>query len=319
MTAAAEQALRESVESLFRAQERALFGLAYRLTGCAADADEVVQETFVRVLAKPPPRTNESLVPWLVRVAANLALDVLRRRRRRGDRASWLPSPLAAEPDDAVLALPEPRERGPDVRHERLESATYAFLLALEALTPRQRAALVLCDVCGYSAREAAAVLGASVASIRVQAYRARRALVAYDRAPCRPDAALAERTRAALARLVQCLIARDAAGLEQLLREDVRTVTDAGGEFNALRGVRTGRTGVLRFHLRVAGRRGAGARIVPCQANGLPALAITFAHAGPRQAPRVLMRCEIDAAGRISAIHSVLATRKLARVRFEA
>jgi RNA polymerase sigma-70 factor (ECF subfamily) len=52
---------------------------------------------------------------------------------------------------------------------------------------------------------------------------------------------------------------------------------------------------------------------------NGLPALAITFAAAGPRQAPRVLMRCEVDAAGRIAAIHSVLATRKLKRVRFPA
>jgi RNA polymerase sigma-70 factor (ECF subfamily) len=52
---------------------------------------------------------------------------------------------------------------------------------------------------------------------------------------------------------------------------------------------------------------------------NGLPALAITFASAGPRQAPRVLLRCEVDAVGRIRAIHSVLATRKLRRVRFEA
>jgi RNA polymerase sigma-70 factor (ECF subfamily) len=316
MNTAPAAALPASVEAAFRAHERALFGLAYRLTGCAADADEVVQETFARALATPPARTDEPWAPWLVRVATNLALDVLRRRRRRGEDASWLPSPLPSS-HDATLLLPEPRERAPDARYERLESATFAFLLALEALSPRQRAALVLCDVCGYSAREAAEALGASEPSVRVLQHRARRALAAYDSARCRPDAALAERTRRALEQLVQRLLARDVAGLEALLREDVRTVTDAGGEFNALRGVRRGRTGVLRFHLRVTERRGAGARFVACTVNGLPALAIRFAHAGPRQAPRALLRCDVDAAGRIAAIHSVLATRKLRDVSF--
>jgi RNA polymerase sigma-70 factor (ECF subfamily) len=195
---------------------------------------------------------------------------------------------------------------------------TFAFLLALEVLTPRQRAVLVLRDVCGHSARETSEVLRATEASVRVLHHRARRALRAYDEAPCRPEQRLAKRTRRALEQLVQLLYAGDVAGLEALLCEDVSTTTDAGGEFNALRGVRTGRVGVLRFHLRFVQRRGAGARVAPCAVNGLPALAITFAHAGPRQAPRVLVRCEVDVAGRIRAIHSVLATRKLRRVEFE-
>jgi RNA polymerase sigma-70 factor (ECF subfamily) len=317
MATAPDAAPALGVEALFRAQERALFGLAYRLTGCGADAEEIVQETFARALASPPPRADEPWAPWLVRVATNLSLDVLRRRRRRGERDTWLPSPLTDEDGDVLLALPEPCERSPDARYERLESATFAFLLALEALSPRQRAALVLCDVCGYAAREAADAMGTSEAAVRVTLHRARRALAAYERAPCRPDAALAERTRRALEALLRHLLARDVAGLEALLRADVCTVTDAGGEFNALKGVRRGRVGVLRFHLRIAERRGAGARVLACVANGLPALAIRFAGAGPRQAPRVLMRCEVDAAGRIAAIHSVLATRKLRRVRF--
>jgi RNA polymerase sigma-70 factor (ECF subfamily) len=306
------------VEALFHAHERALFGLAYRLTGCGADADEVVQETFVRALASPPARTDEPWAPWLVRVATNLALDVLRRRRRRRD-PSWLPAPIACDEGDAASELPAPPERAPDARYERLESATFAFLLALEALTPRQRAALVLRDVCGYSADEAAAALGISPANLRVQHHRARRALAAYERARCRPSAELAARTRAALEAFVARLNTGDVAGLEALLREDVRTTTDAGGEFNALKGVRVGRTGVLRFHLRVAQRRGAAARIATCTLNGLPALAITFASAGPRQAPRVLLRCEVDESGRIAAIHAVLASRKLRDVPFGA
>jgi len=303
-----------STEALYRTHARELFGLAYRLTGCAADADEVVQETFVRALAKPPARTEEPWAPWLVRVATNLAIDVVRKRRRRGEDASWLPSPLAR--DDAC-ELPAPRERAPDVRYATLESATFAFLLALEALTPRQRAALVLRDVCGFSASEAAAVLDASEQSVRVLHHRARKVLGGYDAAPCRPDAELVARHRKALEALVKCLVTRDLAGLTALLRDDVSTTTDAGGEFNALRGVRRGRIGVARFHLRIATSRGVGARILPCTANGLPALAITFARASARQARHVLMRCELDAGGRIAAIHSVLGTRKLARISF--
>jgi RNA polymerase sigma-70 factor (ECF subfamily) len=315
MSAAEPEARAPSAEALFRAHSRILFGLAYRLTGCAADADEIVQETFVRALAKPPARTDEPWAPWLMRVATNLAIDVVRRRRRHGEDASWLPSPVAGE---GAAALPEPRERAPDARYEKLESVTFAFLLALEALTARQRAALVLRDVCGFSAGDAAAALGASEASVRVLHHRARRAFAEYDAAPCRPDAALVAKHRGALEALMRCLVTQDVAGLTALLREDVATTTDAGGEFNALRGVRRGRTGVARFHLRVAHNRGAGVRIAPCSVNGLPALAITFARAAARQAPRLLMRCEVDASGRIAAIYSVLATRKLTRVHFE-
>ena len=314
MTANGSEARAPGADALYRAHARPLFGLAYRLTGSAADADEVVQETFLRALASPPARTEDPWAPWLVRVATNLAIDVVRRRRRRGGDASWLPAAVA---DDELDALPEPRERAPDRRYEVLESATFAFLIALEALTPRQRAAFVLREVCGYSAGATAALLGASEASVRVLHHRARRAFAAYDAAPCRPSAALVARHRDALEALVKCLVAQDVAALTALLRADVTTTTDAGGEFNALRGVRRGRTGVARFHLRVARNRGAGARITPCLANGLPALAITFARAGSRQARRVLMRCELDESGRIAAIHSLLATRKLTRVAF--
>lgn len=314
MTANGSQARAPGADALYRAHARPLFGLAYRLTGSAADADEVVQETFLRALASPPARTEDPWAPWLVRVATNLAIDVVRRRRRRGGDVSWLPAAVA---DDELDALPEPRERAPDLRYEVLESATFAFLIALEALTPRQRAAFVLREVCGYSAGATAAFLGASEASVRVLHHRARRAFAAYDAAPCRPSAALVARHRDALEALVKCLVAQDVSALTALLRADVTTTTDSGGEFNALRGVRRGRMGVARFHLRVARNRGAGARITPCLANGLPALAITFARAGSRQARRVLMRCELDASGRIAAIHSLLATRKLTRVAF--
>src|ERR1041384_2357863 len=73
---------------------RLLWGLCYRMTGNAADADDLVQETFVRALKNPPARTDEPWRPWLVRVAINLGRDLLRRRRRQAYEGIWLPSPI---------------------------------------------------------------------------------------------------------------------------------------------------------------------------------------------------------------------------------
>ncbi len=69
-------------------------GLCYRMTGDAADAEDLVQETFARAVTSPPARTDEPWRPWLVRVAVNLARDRLRRRRRKGYTGPWLPSPI---------------------------------------------------------------------------------------------------------------------------------------------------------------------------------------------------------------------------------
>src|SRR5581483_3080494 len=79
---------------LYREHARFVWGLCYRLTGCAADADDLVQETFARALTHPPPRTDEPWRPWLIRVAVNLGKDLLRRRRRIEYEGPWLPSPV---------------------------------------------------------------------------------------------------------------------------------------------------------------------------------------------------------------------------------
>src|SRR6266511_3307498 len=76
-----------------------LWAVSYRLTGNAADADDIVQETFVRALTRPPADRDRPWRPWLVRVAVNLGRDLLRRRRRRGGYVGqWLPSPIETEP-----------------------------------------------------------------------------------------------------------------------------------------------------------------------------------------------------------------------------
>jgi len=74
--------------------KRFLWGLCYRMTGSAADADDIVQETFVKALEKPPIDLEAPLRPWLVKVALNLSRDQLRRRRRREYFGPWLPAPV---------------------------------------------------------------------------------------------------------------------------------------------------------------------------------------------------------------------------------
>src|SRR5258705_13309027 len=132
----------------FDEHKRFLWGVCYRMTGSAADADDIVQDTFVRALEKPPADMNAPLRPWLVKVALNLSRDQLRKRRRREYFGPWLPSPVMTE-GDSQLALDDPPalEMSPVARYAFHESVTLPFLLALEALTPPQRAGLLLPDV----------------------------------------------------------------------------------------------------------------------------------------------------------------------------
>jgi RNA polymerase sigma-70 factor (ECF subfamily) len=296
------------LEQLFRVQRKRLWGLAYRLTGSAEDAEDVVQEAFARLVAEPPAAPVAELGPWLARVATNLGIDALRRRKRRAYIGPWLPAPLEeAEPSESL---------DPEARYGLAESATYAFLVALEALGPRQRAVLLLRDVLGHSARETAELIGASEGGVRVLHLRARRALEAYDEARCIPTPELRERHREALQRFLDCLNAQDARGLEALLAESVHTVTDADGEYTALAKPLVGRAPVARLYLMAAQHRQAGGTTTEIRlVNGLPAALVTLLAPVRNQAPRSLLRCELDDAGRIRLVQAILAPRKLARL----
>ncbi len=305
------------LDALFRAERGSLFALAYRLTGTAADADDVVQEAFARAVGAPPEPLAGSLAPWLVRVVTNLAIDVLRRRKRRRYEGPWLPG--AIEDDGDERDLPRAGEHSdPERRYGLQESATFAFLIALEALGPRPRAALLLRDVLGYTARETADVLATSEENVRVLHLRGRRALADYDRDRCVPDAALRDRHRAALERLQTCLLAQDANGLEALFTDSVSTITDANGEFTALAQPMSGRARVARFYQMAAlHRQKSDARSEIRVVNGLPALLTVLGAPQRRQAPRTLLHIELDGADRIRAVQVVIAARKLGAVRF--
>jgi RNA polymerase sigma factor (sigma-70 family) len=100
-------------DEVYEANRRVLWGLCYRMTGDADEAEDIVQKTFVRALATPPRDTSEPWRPWLVRVALNIARDRLRRRRRDYP-GPWIPTPISE--DEGLEEAPLPSEDSPESR-----------------------------------------------------------------------------------------------------------------------------------------------------------------------------------------------------------
>ena len=312
------------LEAQFGAHRSFLWALCYRLTGNAADADDLVQETFLRAAQRPPARTDVPWRPWLVRVALNLGRDLLRRRRRRRE-GTWLPAPIETgdEPRHPAIGRDEPpsfeptagAQGCPAARYDLLESVSFAFLLALEALTPRQRAVLLLRDVFDYSVRETAEALAMSEANVKTTLLRARRVMEAYERArrPVTPE--MQKRTGQTVERFLTLLSGGDAAGLESLLAEGVRSVSD-GGEFPAARLPIVGRDKVIRLYATLAERLGPGVRVQVRTLNGLPAAVIDVEGAPPGWAPRTVLLFRVDDRGIVEEMYAVLASRKLTALR---
>jgi RNA polymerase sigma-70 factor (ECF subfamily) len=297
--------------------KRFLWGVCYRMTGNAADAEDLVQETFVRAMEKPPRDTNEPWRPWLLRVAINLSRNQLRRRRQRGYEGQWLPSPVPTDDVEFQMAE-EPAslpEDSPLARYDLLESISIAFLLALEALTPSQRAVLLLRDVLDYSTNETASALDMTETGVKVTLHRARRVMREYDKARLSGNPAPGERNGPALERFLEYLQTHNLEGLERLLAQDVVVVTDGGGEVNALRLPMQGRQEVLRLvTLWFEAQRGR-ASAHACELNGQPGVLVQRSGVKPGQAAWFTLQCEIDRAGLICRLNYVLAPSKLTAV----
>lgn len=288
------------------------------MTGNASDADDLVQETFVRAIEKPPRDTREPLRPWLIRVAVNLSRDVLRKRKRQGYAGPWLPSPIPTDEESpASYEPPAPNEHSPAARYELMESVSFAFLLALEALTPSQRAVLLLRDVFDYSTAETAEALDLTEPNVKVLLLRARRKMNDYDKRRVELKASTQEATRRALEQFLLCLSERDAAGIERLLAEDVVSMSDGGGEVTAARQTVRGRDRVLRLILGLAAKSLVEPRSAIRSLNGLPAIVVEDVYRSSKLASRYTIHFDLDQDGRIRGLHTVLAPSKLSAVKF--
>lgn len=302
---------RAPLDEVFRAHERHLWALCYRMTGSAADAEDLVQETFERALTRPPKHTDRPWRPWLVRVAMNLSRDHLRRRRRRGYTGPWLPAPIETE----ALELEPAHEPGDTAgRYELMESVSFAFLIALEALTPAQRAVLLLRDVLDYSAHEAGDALDMSDANVRTTLHRARRAMAAYDQARCVPGPELRAQTQELVGRFLGHLATGDVPALEEMLARDVVAINDSDGKYSAARVPVRGANKVARFHVGIQ-RLDAGLRFAVREINGLPAVVGELEKPYRRNPPRFVWIAIPDADGRFVSLHTIVAPEKLSGI----
>jgi len=286
------------------------------MTGNAADADDLVQETFVKAIERPPRRTDEPLRPWLLRVAMNLSRDLLRRRKRQRYVGPWLPSPVPIDEESpASYEPPASSEDSPVARYDLKESVSFAFLLALEALTPSQRAVLLLRDVFDYSTTETADALDLSEPNVKVLLLRARRKMTEYDKRRPLSSAVKEQATRRALEQFLLYLGARDAAGLERLLAEDVVNLSDGGGEVDAARRPIIGRSKVLRLILGLAKKSLVNPRFVVRVLNSFSSIIVEDIATRSTAAERYTIHFDVNEFGQIRGLYAVLAPSKLTAV----
>jgi len=279
--------------ALFERHRGLLRGLAYRMLGSMADAEDVVQETFLRwraadVDAIASPRA------WLVTACTRLAIDELRsaRRSREDYVGPWLPEPVSA-PGAAELA-------------ELGESLTTAFLLLLERLRPAERAALLLHEVLDLSHAEIARVLGRTEPACRQLLARARRRLAGHAPAPV-SRAGSAVRAEAFFA----ALHAAGVPALMSVLTEDAQAWSDGGGVVTAARRVIRGRARVARFLAGIVRKAAGSAQLAPAVVNGRPGRLLV------RAATVVAaLSIDADAAGRVAGVFIVRNPDKLRTAR---
>jgi RNA polymerase sigma-70 factor (TIGR02960 family) len=255
----------------------------YRILGSVQDAEDALQDTLLSAwqgLAGFEGRA--SIRTWLYRVATSRCMDALRSARRRPPVTA--PPPAGMEPPeptrlgellwlepypDALLeGLPD-RAPGPEARYMVMESISLAFITALQLLPPRQRAAVILRDVLGFHASEAARILDTTEESVTSALKRARAALErhqksAAQREPAPPSGSAAEQQL--VEQLTRAFEAADVDGIVALLAEDAwLTMPPLPLEYQ-------GRELAAQFFTATAFRPGWTARLIPTRANGQPA-----------------------------------------------
>jgi RNA polymerase sigma-70 factor (ECF subfamily) len=246
----------------FAALRPLMFSIAYRMLGSAAEAEDVVQDAYLRYQrAVDEGAAIDSPKAYLSAVVTRLSIDELRSARARRETYSgeWLPEPLltdeAPEPDPAEAA-------------EQADSLSMAFLLVLERLSPVERAVFLLHDVFGYDFEEIAGIVERSAANCRQIAVRARRHV--EDERP-RFEPSREERDQLS-ERFFAAVTAGEVDGLVELLADEVTVYGDGGGKVPQWSRPIVGAERVAKLFANLGRRiRAAGGTVEPRQVNGQP------------------------------------------------
>ncbi len=277
---------------VFEAHRPLLFSIAYRMLGSAAEAEDVVQDVYLRSRAASDVRAAKA---FLVTTVTRLAIDHLRSARRRRETyvGPWLPEPLVGTVEDPVEPV------------ARAESLSLAFLLVLEALTPSERAAFLLRDVFGFGYGEVAAALARSEAAVRQLVHRARRALEARRRGF---EVSPAQH-RDLLTRFLDACAGGDVDGLAAMLADDAIAYTDGGGETRAARRPVRDRRRVALFLANLAARLPEETAVEVTDVNGRAGAVL-------RSGGEIVAVLDVDVLdGRVAQVLIVAAPSKLAAV----
>jgi RNA polymerase sigma-70 factor (ECF subfamily) len=277
-----------------------MFSIAYRMTGSVSDAEDIVQDAFIKLTRALGDGTEiASPKAYLATVTTRLAIDQLTsaRARREAYVGTWLPEPLLAD------TAPGPQERA-----ELSDSLSFAFLVMLESLTPVERAVFLLREVFDYDYRQIAETIGKSEQNCRQILTRARRHVGDVDEPRSSPSRVEGER----IARqFVAALETGDVTGLLGMLAPDVVVMGDGGGRAVAARTPIRGSEQVSTFLAKAArGGMRAATRIEITWVNGQPGM-VAWDAAG-----RVIATVALDIAdGKIRAIRAVTNPDKLAHL----
>ncbi len=233
----------------FEEHRQDLFGIAYRMLGDRAAAEDVVQEAFLKARDAAGIGSPRA---WLSTVVTRLCLDQLKSARAKREEyvGPWLPEPL-------------PTEANAD-----RETISMAFMVLLETLSPLERAVFLLHDVFDYTHAEVAAIVGEKEATVRQVLHRAK----AHVRARRPRFSGTREQHATLLAGFLQACAAGDLDGLQRMLADDVVVASDGGGKARAARKPVHGASKAARLLIGIA-RKGAGAVYQIAMLNGEPAV----------------------------------------------
>jgi RNA polymerase sigma-70 factor (ECF subfamily) len=258
-----ESMQKETQEEEFEHYRALLFSIAYRMTGSASDAEDLVQETYLRYQASAS-QEIVSLKAYLSTIVTRLALDYLKSARvaREEYIGDWLPEPILTSEDGGFAPA--------DL--EQREALSLAFLRLLEALSPPERAVFLLHEVFDYSFSEIGSILEKSPANCRQILHRARQALqdkrMRFDPEP--------QRQRQLLSSFLTASQAGDVAALTNLLAQDAVTWADGGGKVPSILKPIYGQQAVARFWtfwLRLDRKDQRPLTVTQAEINGSPAL----------------------------------------------
>jgi RNA polymerase sigma-70 factor (ECF subfamily) len=248
---------------LFEKTRAKLLAVAYRMLGSRTDAEDIVQDAYLR-WHRASTEDIRSAEAWLVTVVTRLSIDRLRQAKaeRESYVGPWLPEPLVnseAPPADAATEL--------------ASSLSVAFLVVLERLAPEERAAFLLHEVFDSGYDEIAEILGKSAAACRQLVSRARKRVQQE-----RPRVQVSEAARTTLLnRFVQAIVTRDKDEMMAVLATDAAWISDGGGKARAARKPVLGSDAVARFALAVIGRHADEATFRPVNVNGERGVALYF------------------------------------------